>query len=88
MPFKRILAAIPAFSIGIALAQAPAPIERVKITDNDLTCRANYDELQGLDKIIAEAKATQSSGQTTGFCFFSAHSSNSSSGTARWVSVT
>ncbi len=48
-----------------AFAQAPAPIERVKITDNDLTCRANYDELQGLDKTIAEAKATQSSGQTT-----------------------
>ena len=47
------------------LAQAPAPIERVKITDNDLTCQAKYNELQGLDKIIAEAKATQSSGQTT-----------------------
>jgi hypothetical protein len=46
-------------------AQAPAPIERVKITDNDLTCQAKYDELQGLDKTIAEAKATQSSGQTT-----------------------
>ncbi|MBI5792753.1 MAG: hypothetical protein HZA63_14885 [Rhodocyclales bacterium] len=48
-----------------AFAQAPAPIERVKITDNDLTCQAKYDELQGLDKMIAEAKATQSSGQTT-----------------------
>lgn len=48
-----------------ALAQAPAPIERVKITDNDLTCQSTYDELRGMDKIVAEAKATQSSGQTT-----------------------
>lgn len=48
-----------------ALAQAPAPIERVKITDNDLSCKAAYDELQGLDKIVAETKAAQSSGQTT-----------------------
>ena len=47
------------------LAQAPAPIERIKITDNDLTCQATYDELQGMDKIVAEAKATRSSGQTT-----------------------
>lgn len=47
------------------LAQAPAPIERVKITDNDLTCLSAYNELQGMDKIVAEAKETQSSGQTT-----------------------
>jgi hypothetical protein len=52
------------FSLN-AFAQAPAPIERVKITDNDLTCKAAYDELQGLDKTIAETKAAQSSGQTT-----------------------
>ncbi len=48
-----------------ALAQAPAPIERIKITDNDLSCQATHDELQGMDKIVAEARATQSSGQTT-----------------------
>lgn len=46
-------------------AQAPASIERVKISDNDLTCQAMFDELQGMDKVIAEAKSTQSSGQTT-----------------------
>jgi len=50
---------------AIALAQAPAPIERIKITDNDLSCQATYDELQDMDKIIAETKAAQSSGQTT-----------------------
>ena len=54
-----------ALCAGVALAQAPAPIERVKITDNDLTCRANYDELQGLDKIVAESKSARESGQTT-----------------------
>lgn len=47
------------------LAQAPAPIERVKLTDNDLSCQAAFNELQGLDKIVAEAKAAQSSGQNT-----------------------
>jgi hypothetical protein len=52
------------FSLN-AFAQAPAPIERIKITDNDLSCKAAYDELQGMDKVIAETKAAQSSGQTT-----------------------
>jgi len=50
---------------AIAFAQSPAPIERVKLTDNDLSCKSTYDELQGLDKIVAEAKAAQSSGQNT-----------------------
>ena len=54
-----------ALCAGVALAQAPAPIERVKITDNDLTCLATYNELQGLDKIVAEAREGQSAGQTT-----------------------
>ncbi len=48
-----------------AFAQAPAPIERVKITDNELGCKAAFDELQGLDKVIAETRAAQSAGQTT-----------------------
>lgn len=48
-----------------AFAQAPAPIERVKITDNELSCKAAFDELQGLDKVIAETKAAQSAGQNT-----------------------
>ena len=48
-----------ALCAGVALAQAPAPIERVKITDNDLTCLATYNELQGLDKIVAESKSAR-----------------------------
>ena len=54
-----------ALCAGVALAQASAPIERVKITDNDLTCLATYNELQGLDKIVAESKSARESGQTT-----------------------
>ena len=56
------LFALHSFSV---FAQAPAPIERVKITDNDLSCQSAFAELQGLDKIVAEAKAAQSSGQNT-----------------------
>ncbi|MBL8477874.1 MAG: hypothetical protein JNK59_01090 [Sterolibacteriaceae bacterium] len=50
---------------AIVFAQAPAPIERVKITDNDLTCLSAHNELQGMDKIVAEARAAQASGQDT-----------------------
>ena len=62
---RRLFACLLALASSSALAQAPAPIERVKITDNDLTCRAAFDELQELDKTVAEAKAAQSSGQST-----------------------
>lgn len=50
---------------GAALGQALAPIERVKITDNDLTCQQIFDERHAMDKAVADAKAAQSSGQTT-----------------------
>ncbi len=62
---RRVFACLLVLVSSSALAQAPAPIERVKITDNDLTCRATYDELQALDKIVADSKAAQSSGQNT-----------------------
>jgi hypothetical protein len=48
-----------------AFAQNSAPIERIKITDNDLSCRQLFDELGSMDKVIAEAKTAQSSNQTT-----------------------
>lgn len=50
---------------GIAQAQALEPIERVRITDNDLSCQQIFDERTVMDKAIADAKAAQSSGQTT-----------------------
>ena len=65
MPSKRILAVIPALCLGIAQAQAQEPIERIKITDNNLTCRQMFDEREAMDKAIADAKAAQSSGQVT-----------------------
>lgn len=46
-------------------AFAEAPIERVKITDNDLSCRQIHDELGEMDKIIAAAKEAQVSGEQT-----------------------
>jgi hypothetical protein len=62
---RRGAACLFALSSFSAFAQAPAPIERVKITDNDLTCLATFNELQGMDKAIAEARTAQSSGQNT-----------------------
>ena len=50
---------------GIAQAQALEPIERVRITDNDLGCQQIFDERTVMDKAIADAKVAQSSGQTT-----------------------
>ncbi len=50
---------------GIAQAQALEPIERVRITDNDLGCQQILDERNVMDKAIADAKAAQSSGQNT-----------------------
>ena len=50
---------------GIAQAQALEPIERVRITDNDLGCQQIFDERNVMDKAIADAKAAQSSGQST-----------------------
>lgn len=55
---------LPLFA-GIAQAQALEPIERVRITDNDLGCQQIFDERNVMDKAIADAKAAQSSGQTT-----------------------
>ncbi|MFZ5502496.1 MAG: hypothetical protein ACOY3V_03025 [Pseudomonadota bacterium] len=40
-------------------------IERIKITDNEMSCRQIYDELGAMDKHIADAKAVQASGETT-----------------------
>ena len=63
--FHKIVAfTLPIWAV-IAHGQALQPIERVKITDNDLTCRQMFDERDAMDKVIAEAKAAQSSAQTT-----------------------
>lgn len=64
MPTKsKLLAALSATVMSLAHAQAP--IERVKLTDNDLSCRQIFDERESMDKLIGEARAAQSSGQTT-----------------------
>jgi len=40
-------------------------IERIRITDNDLSCRQVHDELGAMDKVIADAKQAQTSSETT-----------------------
>ncbi|MCX8086323.1 MAG: hypothetical protein N3C63_05395 [Rhodocyclaceae bacterium] len=60
---RTTLALLLLFQLPAAWAQAP--IERVKITDGELTCRQIHDEHLAMDKIIAEAKAIQAEGEKT-----------------------
>ena len=41
------------------------PIDRVKITDNELTCAQMFAEANAMDKAIADAKAMQAQGANT-----------------------
>lgn len=43
--------------------QAPTPIERVKLTDGNLTCQQMLDEAGEMDKVVTETQALQASGQ-------------------------
>lgn len=56
---------VPFLCIATAHAQALEPIERMKLNDNDLSCQQVFDERGAMDKIIAETKAAQASGQNT-----------------------
>lgn len=48
-----------------AAAQQLAPIERVKITDGQMSCAQLLAETAEMDKAVAQAQAAQSSGETT-----------------------
>lgn len=61
----QLLALTLPLCVGLACAQSAAPIERVKITDNDLSCQRMFDELGAMDKVVAESREAQASGQTT-----------------------
>ncbi|MDI1246289.1 MAG: hypothetical protein PSV24_12920 [Rhodoferax sp.] len=63
--FKQPAFILSACLVGLAHAQGTAPIERIKITDNDLSCQQLVDERNSMDKLVADAKTAQSSGQTT-----------------------
>ncbi|MDZ4202962.1 MAG: hypothetical protein U1C96_12545 [Gallionella sp.] len=62
---KRLSIVVLPALLSFAVSVQAESIERIKITDNELSCRQIYDELGSLDKTIAKAKETQSSGQTT-----------------------
>ncbi len=58
-----IAGATPAF-FSPALAQQ-SPIERIRITDNELTCAQLYAEAGAMDKVTADARAAEGQGNTT-----------------------
>ncbi len=49
----------------LVTAQQLAPIERIKMTDNELTCAQLYAESGEMDKAIAAAQESQASGNNT-----------------------
>lgn len=62
---RTVALALTAFSAAAALAEAPlAPIDRIKLTDGNLTCQQMQDEVRDMEHTVAEAQASQSSGQT------------------------
>ena len=57
-----------ALATNAALAQQPAPtgpIDRVKITDNELNCGQIHGEIGDMDKIVAQSKATEDKERTS-----------------------
>lgn len=57
-----VCALIATFSAPIFAAP---PIERVKISDNEMTCAQMHTEIGGMDKIIAQSKEAEAAGQNT-----------------------
>lgn len=61
-------------ALGLAQAQTPqagtpsaaGPIERIKLTDNELTCAQIHAEVGQMDKLVADAKAAEDKEKTTG----------------------
>jgi len=69
-----VLAAVLTSTLGLAQAQSPqgatptatGPIERIKLTDNELTCAQIHAEVGQMDKLVADAKAAEDKEKTTG----------------------
>lgn len=65
--FSGVLAGLVLASTS-AIAQqtaAPAPIDRVRMTDNELSCAQIHSESAEMDKIVAEAKALEDKQKTS-----------------------
>ena len=56
-------AAIGCVAIWAGVAHAQSPIERVKMTDNEMSCAQIYSESKDMDKVISDASSTQSNSQ-------------------------
>lgn len=48
-----------------AIAQQPAAIDRVRITDNELSCAQIHGEIGQMEKIVAEARVAEDKGRTS-----------------------
>lgn len=57
MRLSRTRAAVAGWAAGLCLAAGAQPIERVRLTDNDLGCQQIYGEIVQMDGLIAKAAA-------------------------------
>lgn len=63
---RRLLCSLVVISCaGQSLAQQTTAIERIKLSDGELSCQQMADEVKAMDQEIILAKEAQSSGQTT-----------------------
>ena len=68
MKLHRIVLLGFALATNAAQAQQPAPtgpIDRVKITDNELSCAQIHGEIGDMEKFVAQSKATEDKERTS-----------------------
>lgn len=67
---KAVIAAQAGACIGLAMASGlavaqQAPIERIRMTDNEMSCAQLHAEAGAMDKVAADARAAEKEGSTT-----------------------
>jgi hypothetical protein len=65
MRFSSLLFVSLTIAPGLAMAQQPGPIDRVKITDNELSCAQIHGEIGQMEKIQAESSTAADKSKTS-----------------------
>lgn len=65
MMFSRMIPMGLLLVLGPALAQQPAPIDRIRITDNELSCVQIHGEISQMEKIVGDAKIAEDKERTS-----------------------
>ena len=65
MRFSSLLFVSLSIAPGLVIAQQPGPIDRVKITDNELSCAQIHGEIGQMEKIQAESSTAEDKSKTS-----------------------